>query len=88
MLIVIIQPYINSLNLQAYHNKYHIESKVTSIFMIMFMCAYTHIHVRRSAICSPGMMVDHLEGTNTSANLLMASTSFLSPYYDKIFTAE
>ena len=62
MLIVIIQPYINSLNLQAYHNKYHIESKVTSIFMIMFMCAYTHthIHARKSVIaalacgCPPG----------------------------------
>lgn len=31
MLVVIIQPCVNSLNLQAYNNKYHIESKVTSI---------------------------------------------------------
>ena len=62
MLIVIIQPCVNSLNLQAYNNKYHINPKVTSIFIIMFMCAYTHthIHARKSVIaalacgCPPG----------------------------------
>lgn len=42
MLIVIIQPCVNSLNLQAYNNKYHINPKVTSIFTIMFMCACIH----------------------------------------------
>ncbi len=54
MLIVIIQPYVNSLNLQAYNNKYHINPKVTSIFIIMFMCAcihtHTHIHARESVV--------------------------------------
>ena len=62
MLVVIIQPYANSLNLQAYNNKYHINPKVTSIFIIMFMCAYTHthIHARKGVIaalawgCPPG----------------------------------
>ena len=47
MLIVIIQPYINSLNLQAYHNKYHIDHE--SYFYLynnVHVCIYAHAYTR------------------------------------------
>ena len=79
-----------SLHLQSYDYKYHIESKVTSNIIL---CAYTrshaHAHIRTcERHCCPGLMVVHLERTNTSASLRMASTLILPSCYDKIFTTK
>lgn len=88
MLIVIIQPCVNSLNLQAYNNKYYINPKVTSIFIIMFMCACIHT---RTYTHVGALLLSRLDGCSPGENKHVSEPAngfhvVLPVYYDKIFT--